>query len=54
MVQSMTDAGVKLAAPVEADGLSRKFRKFVQEKRNQLSPVAEEICQNNRLFSRFF
>jgi hypothetical protein len=54
MVQSMTDAGVKLASPVEVDGISKKFNKFVQEKRSQLSKVAEEICQNQRLFSRFF
>lgn len=54
MVQSMTNAGVKLASPVEVDGISKKFNKFVQEKRSQLSKVAEEICQNHRLFSRFF
>ncbi len=54
MVRSMTDAGVKLAAPVEVDGVSKKFSKFVQEKRSQLTPVAESLCQENRLFSRFF
>ena len=49
----MTDNGAKLAAPIQVDGLQKKFSKYVQEKRTQLSSVSEQICQDNRLFSWF-
>lgn len=54
MVQAMTDSGTKLASMIQVDRMPKKFSKFVQEKRSNLSPVAEQLCQNNRLFSRFF
>ena len=53
MVRCMTDNGAKLAAPIQVDGLQKKFSKYVQEKRTQLSSVSEQICQDNRLFSWF-
>jgi hypothetical protein len=54
MLQGMTDSGTKLTTAIEVDGASKKFSKYVQEKRSQLSPVAEQLCQSRRLFSRFF
>lgn len=54
MLQCMTESGAKLAAAIQVDSLPKKFSKYVQEKRSQLSPVAEQLCQEHRLFSRFF
>lgn len=54
MLQRMTNSGTKLTTTIVVDGISKKFNKFVQENRAQLSPVAEELCQIHRLFSRFF
>ena len=53
MVRCMTDNGAKLAAPIQVDGLQKKFSKYVQENRSQLSSVCTQICQDNRLFSWF-
>lgn len=54
MVQSMVESGTKLSTTIQADKMQKKFNKYVQEKRSQLSAVAEQLCQDNRLFSRFF
>lgn len=54
LVQAMVSSGTKLNTPVEVDGVSKKFSKFVLEKRSQLTVVADDICQTHRLFSRFF
>lgn len=54
MVRCMVENGAKLAAPVQADGSVRKFSKYVQDMRGQLSSVSEQLCQEHRLFSRFF
>lgn len=54
MVQAMTDSGTRLNADIQVDRRTKKFSKYVSEKRGALSPVAEQLCRENRLFSRFF
>lgn len=53
MLRAMTDSGTKLATVIQVNYLPQKFNKYVQEMRSQLSPVAEQLCQEYRLFSRF-
>lgn len=54
MINAMTESGTKLNSNIQVNGSSKKFSKYIQENRNRLSPVAEQLCQDNRLFSRFF
>lgn len=54
MVQAMVQSGTRLATMIQVDNLPKKFNKYVQEKRDRLSSVAEQLCQEHRLFSRFF
>lgn len=54
MLQSMLQAGAKLTAPVQVNHATKKFHKYVQEVKDQLSPVSLQLCQEQRLFSRFF
>ena len=54
MIASMTGAGTKLNTPITVDGVSKKINKYVLDNRSRLSPVTEQLCQENRLFSRFF
>lgn len=54
MVEVMKQSGTQLNTNVRVDGRDKKFSKYVTEVRGQLSPQAEKICQDNRMFSRFF
>ncbi len=54
MVQAMTQSGTRLANPVQIGAAQKKFNRFVQENRGKLSSVAERICDEHRLFARFF
>lgn len=53
MVQCMAESGTRLNGMVQADGVAKRFNKYVQEKRSQLSSVAEQICDENQLFAGF-
>ena len=54
MLQAMLDGGTKLATVIQVNSSPKRFNKYVQEMRRQLSPVAEQLCQEHRLFSWFF
>jgi len=54
MISVMTGSGTKLNTPITVDGVSKKINKYVLDNRSRLSPVTEQLCQDNRLFSRFF
>lgn len=54
MMQTMISAGTRLNTDIQVGGSTKKFSKFVTDVRSQLSPVAEQLCQENRLFSRLF
>lgn len=54
MVRAMTDSGTRLNTDIQIDGRTQRFSKYLAEKRSTLSPVAEQLCQEHRLFSRFF
>ena len=54
MVQVMAQGGTRLNPDVQVDGRSMKFSKYLASCRGALSQAAEQICQENRLFSRFF
>lgn len=51
MIGAMTGSGTKLNTDVKVDGRNLRFNKFLNEKKNSLSPVALQLCQENRLFS---
>ena len=54
MVRTMTECGTKLNTDIQVNGKSKKFSKYVTEIRGSLSPTAEQICQEHRLFGRLF
>ena len=45
------DVKVIYTIDVKVDGRNLRFNKFLNEKTNSLSPVALQLCQENRLFS---
>lgn len=53
MLTAMTESGTKLTTVIQVNHMPKKFSKYVQEMRSQLSPVAEQLCQEHRLFSWF-
>lgn len=54
MIQAMTDAGTRLNTDIQVDGKTKKFSKYVTEIRASLSDTAQQLCQEYRLFARFF
>ena len=54
MVQAMVDSGTRLGGNITVGGISKKINKYVLDNRSRLSPVTEQLCQDHRLFSRFF
>lgn len=54
MLGTMTAEGVRLNADVQDDGKNKKFGKYLNENRNALSPLTVQLCEENRLFSKFF
>lgn len=54
MVNCMVESGTKLATPIQVNGQTKKFSRFVQEKRRQLSPATDLLCQDFKLFPLFF
>ena len=54
MLQSMVDAGTRLNTDIQADGKAKKFSKYVTENKAALSDTAQQLCQEHRLFARFF
>lgn len=54
MVQAMADSGTRLGGNIQVGGVSKKINKYVLDNRSRLSPVTEQLCQDHRLFSRFF
>ena len=53
MLTAMTGCGTRLNTAVRVDGVEKRFSRFVQENRELLSPTAEQLCQEYRLFSWF-
>lgn len=54
MVQAMVDSGTRLSGNILVNGVSKKINRYVLDNRSSLSPVTEQLCQDHRLFSRFF
>ena len=54
MVQTMTQSGVKLSTDIEVAGRSKRFNKYLNENRDRLSKVTEQLCEDNKLFSFSF
>lgn len=56
MVQTMTIAGTRLNTDIQVSGRDMKFGKYLNETKNQLSPVTRQLCQDFKLFgmSRLF
>lgn len=54
MVQAMADSGTRLNSEINVSGKVKKFSRYAQEQREALSPTAQALCQEHRLFSRFF
>lgn len=54
MLQTMVDAGTRLNTDIQVDGKAKKFSKYVTENKASLSDVAQQLCQEHRLFARFF
>lgn len=54
IIQYLADKDIKLASNIYVSGKERKFNKYIQENRNQLSVVTERLCDDRGLFARFF
>lgn len=50
MVSAMVSGGTKLNTEIKADGRAMKFSKYLNEKKQTLSSVAAQICQEHKLF----
>lgn len=53
MIQQMSAARVKLNTEISVNGGPAKFKKYVGEHKNELSPLALRLCEENKMFSLF-
>ncbi len=51
MVAEMERSGARLNADIFVNGISTKFRRYLNDNRGQLSETALKICEEKRLFS---
>ena len=51
MVQVMATSGTRLNMDIQVSGREMKFGKYLNENKNQLSPVTRQLCQDYKLFS---
>ncbi|MBD5460576.1 MAG: hypothetical protein HDR26_06480 [Lachnospiraceae bacterium] len=53
LLQQMMGKGVKLNAEILLSSGRLKFKKYVGENKNMLSPLTLQLCEENRMFSLF-
>ncbi len=53
IVAEMLSFRVKLNSDINVGGNTTKFKKYVADNKSQLSPLALQICEENRMFSLF-
>ena len=53
IVKTLTDSRVKLNSEISVNGTSMKFKKYVGENKGALSPLTQQFCEENRMFSLF-
>ena len=44
---------VKLTTDISVNGMNYKFKKYIGDHKNDLSPLALQLCEENRMFSLF-
>ena len=54
ITELMKEAGAKLNAGIEVNGIPMKFKKYVAENREKLGSLTEKLCSDNRVFSILF
>lgn len=52
LLQAMS-ASARLAGEIQVDGSTVRLKKYVKENRGSLTPLTEQLCEDNRLFSMF-
>ena len=53
IVNEMLALKIKLNSEITVDGSMAKFKKYVADNKASLSPLALQICEENRMFSLF-
>lgn len=54
MVTAMKNSGAQLNPNMIVDGRAVKFKKYVSDQKDRLSPMTLTLCKENRVFSMFF
>ena len=54
VVSVMKNANAKLSSAISVDGQSVKFKKYVSDNKERLSPITLQLCESNNVFSFFF
>lgn len=53
LLQQMREKGIKLNKEVLVNRNSFKFKKYVSENKNALTPLSRQLCNENKMFSLF-
>lgn len=53
IVECFSSKKIKLNSPIYVNGQLVKFKKYVADKKNELSPLTLQICEERRMFSIF-
>lgn len=54
ITEKMKSAGARLNMPIEVNGVSMKFKKYVVDNRAAIGGLTEKLCADNRVFSILF